>query len=960
MDPNQPGNDPALPRSDYDLKIPVEQGTQATPRHPVARVASVAVTAERAGDRIGPYALIERIGMGGFGVVWRAERREPYVQQVAIKLLRPGMDSEAVLARFEQERQALAMMDHPNIAKVIDGGITETGRNYFVMELVKGEPITAFCDRNQLGIEKRLQLFAQVCDAIQHAHMKGVIHRDLKPGNILASMGDTGAGAPFNARVTVIDFGVAKATSPGLTARQIFTETGQMVGTPEYMSPEQADGGLDLDTRTDIYSLGVVLYELLVGAPPFDAVTLRSAGMAAMHRIIRESDPLRPSERLGSLSRAANAAQVQKAVAEIARGRGVKSDALIRLLRQELEWLPMKAMRKERSERYRSAAEFGDDVRNYLGGRALLAGPESAAYRAKKFVRRHRIGVLSAALIAASLVAAAVVSTWFGVREARARALAVQRLDEQQRVAAFQRSMLAGLNPEHEGRAWRAWLVQRLTDKLQSAEGSARAQDRARRLAEFESNMVALNTTDAATAFLAQVVDGARPTIDADFRQMPQVRADLLQAVVQIKLGLGLQSDPELWPTQQSVLELRRAAASERPADLFDALYWCGEVKRLQGGAKSTDEALLFAREALAGRQSLDPAQPEAVAQSLLQIANLTASDESIDAFRGVVEGNAYLPATRVRAAIGLGERLAEAGSREEALRVLEKARGQHERVGEDRAASADLRLNIGFALERLATSLPPVERAAKLDEAVRQYEQALELHAALYGDDHSITIETRNSLALALMGIGTPAAMLRARGMLDENCKRVRANQPPEEMVQALNTLSMALLREGKTEEADRLSQQVIQAARQFYETGSEPMVRTSKMRALILIQAGKTAEAESLLADLLRARLEWMSKHAVRGYDRLALDVGCDLLRARVALGDFARMDEVFQVCDPNAAAGDDAQNDGKYNYLKEKAATLKAWSARDATMRSEADRADKVVRDVAVARRAAGKDS
>ncbi len=271
---------------------------------------TIAGTIEKPGTRIGPYKLLEPIGEGGFGSVFLAEQESPVRRRVALKIIKLGMDTRAVVARFEQERQALAMMDHPNIAKVFDAGATSTGRPYFVMELVKGQPITEYCDRHKLSIAERLTLFIQVCSAVQHAHTKGIIHRDLKPGNVLVTEhGDQGS----TAIAKVIDFGIAKAVDRPLTDKTVFTEQRQLIGTPEYMSPEQAEGSRDLDTRTDVYSLGVVLYELLAGLPPFDPQRLRSAAYAEVQRIIREVDPPKPSTRLSQASSVASSAPASPA-----------------------------------------------------------------------------------------------------------------------------------------------------------------------------------------------------------------------------------------------------------------------------------------------------------------------------------------------------------------------------------------------------------------------------------------------------------------------------------------------------------------------------------------------------------------------------------------------------------------------------------------------------------------------
>jgi WD40 repeat protein/serine/threonine protein kinase len=509
-------------RQDGDLRQRVERllaAHGAAPSFLAARPPLAAAPcdslAESVGTLIGPYKLLEQIGEGGFGVVFMAEQTRPLCRKVALKVLKPGMDTRQVIARFEAERQALALMDHPSIAHVHDGGETASGRPYFVMELVKGIPITEFCDQNQLSVGQRLELFLNVCQAVQHAHQKGIIHRDIKPSNILVTLHD---GTPV---VKVIDFGIAKATGQRLTDKTLFTNFAQMIGTPLYMSPEQAAlSGLDVDTRSDIYSLGVLLYELLTGTPPFDKERLKTVGYDEMCRIIREEDPPRPSTRISTLGLAATTAATQR-----------KSDPkqLSRLFRGELDWIVMKAMEKDRNRRYETANGLARDIERYLRDEAVLACPPSTAYRLRKLLRRNRAAVLVGAVVVLALVLLVlglVVSNVLIMREKDQKVDALKDKEvalitaRQAELTARRRFYAAQMNLAQQ--AWEAGNPARVLDLLEGQRPGPEEED----LRSFEwyylwhlchqGDRLRLKTPNTRASFLAFSTDGK--TLAAGYR----------------------------------------------------------------------------------------------------------------------------------------------------------------------------------------------------------------------------------------------------------------------------------------------------------------------------------------------------------------------------------------------------------------------------------------------------------
>jgi non-specific serine/threonine protein kinase/serine/threonine-protein kinase len=482
---------------------------------PISQLGTLEQPAALVASSFGRYRLLQRLGEGGMGEIWLAEQTDPVHRQVALKVIKAGMDSAQVIARFEAERQALALMDHPAIATVFDGGTTPLGRPYFAMEYVKGEPITAYCDRHRLSTPERLELFIQVCEGVQHAHQKGIIHRDLKPSNVLVTIQDD------HPVPKIIDFGVAKAMTQHLTERSLFTELGVLIGTPEYMSPEQAEmGSLDIDTRTDIYALGVLLYELLTGALPFDREDLRKAGLSEVQRIIREKEPARPSTRI---------TQPGPDSTEAAKNRHTEPKKLVGELRGDLDWITMRALEKDRTRRYQTANALALDIRGHLNNEPVAAGPPGAAYRAGKFVRRHRFGVAATTTIVLLLAAFAA-------------AMAVQ--------------------------------VRR----------TARERDRAERLTAFMVDLFKVSDPSEArgnTITAREILDTGAERITRELKEEPETQAALMANMGAVYQNLGLL--PKARPLLEQALDIRRRVLGRDHPDLLTSLNDLGWVLNRTG-----------------------------------------------------------------------------------------------------------------------------------------------------------------------------------------------------------------------------------------------------------------------------------------------------------------------------------------------------------------------------------------
>jgi serine/threonine protein kinase/tetratricopeptide (TPR) repeat protein len=780
---------------------------------------------EAAGTRIGTYKLLQLIGEGGFGSVFMAEQEKPIVRIVALKVIKLGMDTRQVIARFEAERQALALMDHPNIARVLDAGATETGRPFFVMELVKGDPIVEYCDKNGMAIADRLALFAQVCDAVQHAHTKGIIHRDIKPSNILVSTQD---GRPH---AKVIDFGIAKATASKLTEKTIFTEYKALIGTPEYMSPEQAEGSLDIDTRTDVYSLGVLLYELLTGTTPFTSKELRSAAHAEIQRIIREVDPPKPSTRLSANS---------ETIVKVAARRHTEPKRLGTIVRGELDWIVMKALEKDRQRRYETASGLAMDIRRYLCGEAVAAAAPSAAYRIKKSVMRNKGPVLAGGAVAAALVIGMVAFAWQAsvARAQRDIAVAAQWAEAEQRAAAEAARAEA--------------LSQQARAEAQAAEAKTQAAI-AEAVARFQTDM--LSAADPENLLgdrvtVVQVMQAAGGELDSGALEgQPRVESGVRNAIGQTLCALSRYEDAE--PHLRKSLEIRRATLPAGHPDIATAMNNLAELLRAQN---RLDEAEPLHREALEIRRASLPARHLDIAESLSNIAlilrvhNRLAEAEPL--FREALEiRRELLPAWHLDTLQGLynltlilrtQNRLAEVEPHfREALEIARSSLP----AGHPRLAGV---------LYKLARIL---EQQSKFADAELLYRESLEIARAAYPANHPMPAQVLNNLAIVLRARGNLAeAEQLYRESLAIRRRILPADHPS--IAQSLNNLAVLLRARKEFAEAESLQREALRLARAALPADHPGIALGLTNLASLLEDQHKFAEAEPLYHEALAIR--------------------------------------------------------------------------------------------------------
>ncbi len=817
------------------------------------RPAQTEVDADENGDKdaIGPYRVLERLGEGGFGVVYLAEQARPIRRRVALKVIKLGMDTKSVIARFEAERQALAMMDHPNIARVLDAGASETGQPFFVMEHVAGLPITEHCDRYRLGLEVRLRIFTLVCQAVQHAHQKGIIHRDLKRSNILVTY-HGGESMP-----KVIDFGVAKAIDQRLCERTIVTERGQLLGTPEYMSPEQAESARDIDTRSDIYSLGVLLYELLTGTLPFDPESMRNATVDEVRRIIREVDPPKPSTRLECLPSTASDESTA-----IALNHKADSRSLQRQLQGDLDWIVMKCLEKDRTRRYDTANDLVLDIARYSNNEPVLAGPPSGAYRLRKFVRRNRSGVIAASSVIAAMLLG-LVGTSFGLYRAEQRRVeaeaALARMSEAQAqtqakteelelVTEFQASMLGEIDAEQLGRALFVDLRDRVRKSLET--DSASSSDAESALSDFDRTLRRANATDAALKLVDKhVLRRAVEAIERKFADQPVIRAALQQTVASTYRQVGLLA-PAL-PMQEEALNTRRFALGDDHPDTLESINNTGALLRSMG---KYDKAKQYYGEALERRRRILGDNHRDTLESIGNMGALLRSmgqyGEAEPYYREALEGRRRIlgddhPDT-LTSINHMGALIQLMGKYDEAMSYYYEAlEGRRRVLGDDDSGTLTSINNMGAVLKKMG----------KYDEAESYYREALEGRRRVLGDDHPDTLMSINHMGFLLHETGRLIEAEDYYRKALEGRRRVLGVDHSDTLISIFG-FGYMLQEMGKLEEAEVYFREALEGRRHVLGDDHPDTLTSMNSMGLLLGSMGKPEEAVRHIRKALEGR--------------------------------------------------------------------------------------------------------
>lgn len=844
----------------------------------------------------GRYQRVTKIGEGGMGEVWIAQQFEPVKRRVALKLIKSGMDTKTVLTRFEQERQALALMDHPNIAKVFDAGKTPTGQPFFVMELVDGQPLNRYCDEKLLTLENRLALFVPICQAVQHAHQKGIVHRDLKPANVLVTEVDV---RPVP---KVIDFGVAKATAGKLTEHTMDTQLGAVIGTLEYMSPEQAGGAIeDIDTRADIYSLGVILYELLTGLKPIDRKQLHKAALTEIIRIIREVEPSKPSTRLST----------SESLPSVASVRQIEPRKLTAALRGELDWIVMKCLEKSRDRRYETANGLARDIQRFLSNEPVEARPASTLYNLRKLIARNKVTTIAGGLILLSLVGG-IVGTSLALADARvareaaddaseratakaaaesrerrraelAEAETRKRAEELERIAVFQATQLSGIKPSLMGGKLRDDILRRRRVSLESAKIEQAEIDR--HLGELETELQGVNFTSVALDALDEnIFDRALKTIDEKFSDQPVIQARLLQTLADTMLQLGL-VEQALQP-QERAIEIRRKSLGDAHSDTQQSIEGLSSLLIEQG---KFEAAISFGREVLALREAALGPEHTLTLRSRVGLANALVMVQQFEETDAILE-KAVADARRIlgpdheitmaaqkyyglslfyqgkwKEAEPLLRESVEGGRRifgmedmktqgscnylfqtlenlgrfdESAALIKEASEASRKALGDDHPSTQAM-------LSSYATSL---NRQKKHDEAEAIYREVLVSSVRVFGVNNASTLTSMNNLAHTLNVSGRHAeAEPLARECLEKS-RRIRGDEHRETLV-ALNTLGQSLAGQGKLAESVPYWRENLETSRRVLGDDHPDTIIFSYNLGGLLSDLDRDAEAEPYL---------------------------------------------------------------------------------------------------------------